>query len=128
MPRVGELVGRFKARVLEGHESRALAEQAVLLRYPALDLAPIDAETLLEARRPEDQGVDLWNTTNRLQENLIRGGVSDSRRDRRGRLRTVRALRGIDSKVAVNKGLWGLAERLANGEALVPAEGLTITA
>lgn len=128
MPRVGELVGRFKARVLEGHESRALAEQAVLLRYPSVELAPIDADTLLQARRPEDQGVDLWNTTNRLQENLIRGGVSDSRRDRRGKLRTVRALRGIDSKVSVNKGLWGLAERLANGETLVPAEGLTVTA
>jgi hypothetical protein len=27
----------------------------------------------------------------------------------------VRALRGIDSKVSLNKGLWELAEQLANG-------------
>jgi hypothetical protein len=27
-------------------------------------------------------------------------------------------LRGIDSKVTLNKGLWSLAERLANGEPL----------
>jgi hypothetical protein len=128
MPRVGELVGRFRTRVLEAQESRVLAEQAILLRYPSVDLAPIDADTLLQARRPEDEGVDLWSTTNRLQENLIRGGVSDSRRDRRGKLRSVRALRGIDSKVTVNKGLWGLAERLANGEPLAAAESVTVTA
>ena len=54
--------------------------------------------------------------------NLVQGGVSDFHRDRRGRLRTVRALRGIDSKVSLNKGLWGLAERLANGFPLVSPE------
>jgi hypothetical protein len=53
-----------------------------------------------------------------VQENLVQGGLSDSHRDRRGRLRSVRALRGIDSKVSLNKGLWGLAERLANGQPL----------
>ena len=37
----------------------------------------------------------------RVQENLIRGGVSDFHRDRRGKLRLVRALRGIDSKAAL---------------------------
>ena len=128
MPKVGELVGRFRARTLEVRESRALAEQALLLRYPSIAEAPIDPDTLLLAQRPEDEGVDLWNTTNRLQENLIRGGVSDSRRDRRGRLRSVRALRGIDSKVTVNKSLWSLAERLANGEQLPPAESVMLSA
>jgi hypothetical protein len=67
MPRVGELVGRFRARTLEVRESMALAEQALLLRYPSVAEAPIDPDTLLKARRPEDEGVDLWNTTNRLQ-------------------------------------------------------------
>jgi hypothetical protein len=55
---------------------------------------------------------------NRVQENLVQGGLSDFHRDRRGRLRSVRALRGIDSKVNLNKGLWGLAEQLANGQPL----------
>jgi hypothetical protein len=128
MPKVAELVGRFRARALQARESMALAEQALLLRYPSVAEAPIDPDTLLVARRPEDEGVDLWNTTNRIQENLIRGGVSDTRRDRRGRLRSVRGLRGIDSKVAVNKALWGLAERLANGESLVQAEHVAVCA
>ncbi len=126
MPRVGGLVQRFRTRALEAPESLAFAEQALLLRYPSKAEAPIDPDRLLLARRPEDESVDLWTTMNRVQENLIRGGVSDFHRDRRGKLRSVRALRGIDSKVSLNKGLWGLAERLANGEPLAPTETVTI--
>ena len=63
-----------------------------------------------------------------MQENLIRGGVSDFHRDRRGKLRSVRALRGIDSKVGLNKGLWGLAERISNGETLPPVVEVALTA
>ncbi len=59
---------------------------------------------------------------------MVKGGLSDSRRDRRGRLRSIRALRGIDSKVAVNQALWRLAERLADGESLtgLPEMALTV--
>jgi len=43
--------------------------------------------------------------------------VSDHRSDRHGtRLRSVRGIPGIDSKVSPNKDLWGLAERMVNGE------------
>ena len=54
--------------------------------------------------------------------------MSDWHKDRRGKLRSVRALRGIDSKVTLNKGLWGLAERLANGEALPSPAEVTLSA
>jgi hypothetical protein len=74
-----------------------------VVRYPTLAEAPVDAATLIQVRRPEDEGTDLWNTTNRLQESLIRGGVSDHHRDKHGKLRSVRALRGTDSKVSLNK-------------------------
>lgn len=128
LPKVGALVERFRARALDARESLALAGHALVLRYASLDAAPIDPETLLKARRPEDEGTDLWRTTNRVQENLIHGGVSDFHRDRRGRLRSVRALRGIDSKVTLNKGLWSFAERLANGEPLPSPESVVLTA
>jgi hypothetical protein len=128
VPQVGALVERFRARGLEARESLALAGHALVLRYASLAAAPIEAETLLNARRPEDEGTDLWSTMNRCQENLIHGGVSDFHRDRRGKLRSVRALRGIDSKVTLNKGLWGVAEKLANGETLPPPESVVLTA
>lgn len=118
VPKVGELVNRFRSRALTVPESLTLARHALALRYGKPDVAPVDAETLLQSRRGEDQGLDLWTTLNRVQENLIRGGVSDSHRDRRGRLRSVRSLHGIDSRISLNKGLWGLAEKMANGESL----------
>lgn len=128
VPRVGELVHRFRARILEPPEIRELARHALLLRYPTVDAAPIDAESLLQARRPEDESQDLWTVANKVQENLVLGGLSDHRRDRRGRLRSMRALRGIDSKVTVNKGLWDLATRLADGKPLANPEPVTVTA
>ena len=126
VPRVGELVNRFRSRQLEVRESLDLARHAMLLRYPSVAESPVDAETLLKARRSEDEGTDLWNTMNRVQENLVQGGLSDFHRDRRGRLRSVRALRGIDSKVSLNKGLWGLAEQLANGQPLQTVEPVAL--
>ncbi len=120
IPKVGEQVNRFRSRVLDSRESLDLARHAMLLRYPSVNEAPVDAETLLKARRPEDEGTDLWTTMNRVQENLVQGGLSDSHRDRRGRMRSVRPLRGIDSKVNLNKGVWSLAERLANRQKLEP--------
>jgi hypothetical protein len=73
IPRVVELVSRFRSRVLDAREAQRFAEQALLLRYPTLDAAPVEPETLLQVRRPEDAGADLWKTSNRLQESLIRG-------------------------------------------------------
>ena len=127
IPRVGELVSRFRSRELDARESLDLARHALLLRYDSLQSAPIEPETLLKARRAEDEGSDLWHSVNRVAENLERGGVSDWRRDKRGKLRSVRALRGIDSKVSMNKGLWGLAERMANGEQLPPPESIALS-
>jgi hypothetical protein len=98
----------------------------MLLRYSSVEESPVDAETLLKSRRSEDEGTDLWTTMNRVQENLVQGGLSDFHRDRRGRLRSVRALRGIDSKVSLNKGLWGLAEQLANGQPLQMVEPVVL--
>ncbi len=120
MPRVGDLVNRFRSRELEGHEALDLARHALLLRYESVAAAPVDPNTLLQARRPEDEGADLWRTLNRVGENLERGRIADWHQDRRGKLRSVRPLRGIDSKVSLHKGLWGLAECLADGKPLAP--------
>ena len=110
-PRLGQRIEELRRRVLTSWESIAFARQACLLRYSRLLEAPIDIETVLKCRRVEDEGRDLWRTMNRVSENLIRGGVSDHHRDRRGRLRSVRQLRGIDSQVGLNKAIWDLAER-----------------
>lgn len=128
MPRVGELIQRFRARELAPQESLTFAQRALLLRYPSLEAAPVAAETLLQAHRPDDEGQDAWHCLNRVQQNLIQGGVSDSRRDRRGKLRSVRCLRGIDSTVTLNKGLWGLAEQMLEPVVLPAAAEMSLPA
>ena len=128
MPRVGELIQRFRARELAPPESLAFAQRALLLRYPSLETAPVNAETVLKAHRPEDEGQDVWHCLNRVQQNLIQGGVSDSRRDKRGKLRSVRSLRGIDSTVTLNKGLWGLAEQIVQPTVRPPTEVIALPA
>ena len=115
LPRVGTLIEQFRNRVLTPAEAVEFARRALLLRFETLEQSPIEPATLLEVRRLEDQSNDLWMLLNRAQENCVRGGLSDVRRDRAGRLRTLRGLRGIDSKVSLNQALWGLAEATANG-------------
>src|SRR5258706_1772739 len=58
IPKVGEQVNRFRSRHLEVVEALDLACHAMLLRYPSLAEAPLDAETLLKARRTEDEETD----------------------------------------------------------------------
>ena len=66
MPRVAELVSRFRSRVLDQQESQQFAEQAVLLRYSTLAEAPVDAATLIQVRRPEDGGAHTIATVEQL--------------------------------------------------------------
>jgi hypothetical protein len=47
-------------------------------------------------------------TFNRLQENLIKGGLRG--RSANGRRQSTRAVQGIDSDIRLNRSLWLLAE------------------
>ena len=88
------------------------AQKALALRYSDPALAPIRAEQLLDVRRGEDGGNSLWAVTNRCQENLLRGGMRDAgRMNRSGKpFRPMRAIRALGANVAINTGLWELAE------------------
>jgi hypothetical protein len=112
VPKVAGLIAGFRNRLLGDLEALAFAEKALLLRFDTAEAAPVAPGTLLVCRRPEDSANDLWTVLNRVQENLVRGGLSDSRRSRSGRLRSLRMLRGIDSKITINTGLWRLAEAM----------------
>lgn len=124
-----DYVERFGNIRLHREEQLLLAAQAHQLRFdttedeeasesqPALADA-IRPERLLEARRMEDNGSDLWTTTQVIQENVIRGGLSAwvrSDTTRTGKRRaTMRAVNGIDQDLKLNRMLWSLAEGYAN--------------
>jgi hypothetical protein len=117
VPQLTENVESFRARRLTPSEQKAFAESALLLKYDELEKAPISGEKLLESRRYDDEGSDLWKTFNRVQENLLRGGMKEwSRRKENGKRHPrTRAVAGIDENVRLNKALWHLAEALKNG-------------
>jgi acyl-CoA reductase-like NAD-dependent aldehyde dehydrogenase len=108
----------WQAMPLARDEQRAFGEAARLLRFGDAEGntdTPITSEQLLAPRRAEDAGDDLWRTFNRVQENVIRGGLTSWGRDARGRSRriTSREVTGIDGDVRLNRALWQLAERMA---------------
>jgi len=117
LPQLTDCVENFRARQLTPTESKAFAESAILLRYDDLQTAPVGPTKLLECRRTEDASGDLWSTFNRVQENLITGGLKDySRRKQNGqRYPRTRAVGGLDENVRLNKSLWHLAEALRSG-------------
>jgi len=100
-------------------EQKAFAEAAHTVRFADPEgkvTTPITATQLLRPRRPDDAGADLWRTFNRVQENVIKGGLHGVQRDPNGRrLRavTTRQIKGIDQDVKLNRALWQLAERMA---------------
>jgi hypothetical protein len=121
VPKLTENVESFRARALTSVEQKAFAESAIILKYDELEHAPISPEVVLTPRRYEDNRNDLWTTFNRVQENLVRGGLKDwGKRKENGKRHTrTRPVTGIDENVKLNKALWHLAEVLKNGGSLV---------
>lgn len=100
------LVNKMRSTKLSDKQLMAFARNALKLRYKD-EAAPITAEALLVPRRPEDAGNSLWLTLNRVQENLLRGGMEG--KTGTGRVLHVRKLTNIKREVAVNVDLWDLA-------------------
>jgi hypothetical protein len=96
-------------------EQRLLASAALDLRFErdeqGRSTAPVSADRALWANRREDQGDSLWLTFNRLQENLIKGGMRG--RNRSGNRTTTREVQSVDSLIGINRALWTLAEGMA---------------
>jgi hypothetical protein len=103
---------------LKSDERMAMAEAAHILRFAEADGSvetPFWPDQMLTVRRAVDRSDDLWTTTNVIQENVIRGGLSAWGRDANNRPRrvTTREVRGIDQDVKLNRALWVLGERMA---------------
>ena len=100
-------------------EQHAFAESAHTLRFANADgkaTTPITPAQLLAPRRRDDVGGDLWHTFNRVQENVIAGGLSAVQRGadgRRVRRVSTRRINGIDQDVRLNRALWELAAKTA---------------
>jgi len=114
-------IEHMQAVPLNLDEQVAFAEAAMELRFDGEATArqAIDPRLVNTARRPEDQRGDVWTTFNRVQENLVQGGLQFRRRQAvaNGDVREVRAttrpLQNIEGDTKLNRALWVLAERMA---------------
>ena len=94
---------------LDEGEQEVLARSALALKYDTPNqVVPITEAQVLMPRRVDDRGSDLWSTFNRIQENLVKGGLNG--RNARGRRQSTRPVQGIDQNLRLNRALWMLAE------------------
>jgi hypothetical protein len=101
----------MKALVLDSGEQAAFAHAALALKYDTdLGPAPVTEDQLLTPKRREDRSDDLWTTFNRVQENMMRGGLRG--RSATGRPTTTREVQGIDQSIRLNRALWILADSM----------------
>lgn len=115
-PKALEQVETWNRTHLPAPMASAFATAALQLRYDDGE-APIEPAQLLRARRFDDRGDDLWSTMNRVQENLIRGGVTGTRDPITRRRRSLRAVGAIGEDVRLNRALWTLANALGQAVA-----------
>jgi hypothetical protein len=106
---IGSRIETYKAIELKPEEQSLFANAALQLRWD--DKAPVEADRILRARRWQDNKTDLWTTFNRVQENMIKGGVAG--RSATGRRMSTRAVGGVNENVKLNRALWTLADGLA---------------
>lgn len=106
-------VEQFSARQLDISEQIAFAQEAVSIRYGD-EVVGTNWREILQHRRLEDKGDDLWHVFNRVQENIIKGGfmVARSKPGWQIGLQRAKEIKAIDALVGVNTKLWTAAEDL----------------
>jgi len=106
---VEEKLEAMQSLLLPPPAQHALANAALTYRFGE-EHQPITATQILTPRRYEDRQNDLWTTYQRLQENLLKGGLSG--RTAKGKRTHTRAVNGIDGDIRLNRALWVMAEEL----------------
>lgn len=111
---VDQAIDGMKVVKLLPDQRLAFAKAAMAMRFEEPENAGITAHQIITPRRAADTAADLWTTFNVVQENIIRGGLHGAKVNANGRRKRMqtRAINGIDQNVALNRGLWTLAEEM----------------
>ncbi len=92
-------------------EQNLFAETALSLRDNA-ETHVIHPTEVLRVRHREQAAPTLWNTFNRVQEGIIKGGVT-MRNTETNKRRRSREITNISENTRLNTALWSLTERMA---------------
>lgn len=109
---IGSKTGELKDNILQmeninltPYQVRDFLHDSLELKYGE-DWRKMNLENpnaLLEARREDDYKDTLWNVFNRVQENMLKGGV-------RVNQRMLRPITNIAEGARLNRGLWNIAD------------------
>ena len=105
-PRINDVIGKMQDTTLTNDVQMMFASEALKLVWS--DTSKLNPAEFLQIRRTADKGDNLWLVFNRLQENLVRGGLSVAGSNRH--------TRGINSPIKdykVNRDLFELAVKYA---------------
>ena len=108
---VDEAKEQMKTIALNPKQQTAFANAALQLRYDPEDNIPILPQQLNQARRCDDQGNTLWQVFNRVQENILQGGLEGLNRN--GNKVTTRKVTSVTENIRLNRALWTLADEMA---------------
>lgn len=107
--RVEEQRDAMQSLLLPPIAQQAMAKAALTYRFGE-EHQPVTEEQILTPRRWQDASNDLWTTYQRIQENLMKGGLYG--RNSSGNRTHTRAVKGIDGDVKLNRALWVMAENM----------------
>lgn len=101
-----QLVGEMTKVKLGEKAQIKFAKKAAAIAYGDDDKR-FDSKLLLAPRREVDKGDDVWTVYNRVQENIVRGGVRFVSPTDRNLM--TRGITHIGRSIEINTGLWDLA-------------------
>ncbi len=78
----------MKSINLTKEEQRLFGQAALTYKYDDETKAPVSIEQIIHRRRYEDKQDDIWTTYQRVQENMIKGGLPG--RTQKGKRTTTR--------------------------------------
>ena len=107
---LAERIDTYKSIQLTNEEQYLLADAAAQYRWGD-NHGLTNIRQINGLNRWEDQGDSLWLTFNRIQENMIKGGMTG--RSKTGRRTRTREVGGVSENVKLNRALWTLADEFA---------------
>lgn len=112
LPQLTKTIASMQAMQLRAPEASLMANHAAMTRWPVDDThtPPFDPNRLLTARRTADADLTLWNVFQRIQENMIKGGIHY--RTKKNVAQRTRKINSINEEIRVNKALWAFAESI----------------
>lgn len=112
---LGERIDAWRTLTLSADKQEEFAERALALRFASDETAPVTSGALLTVRRHADTGNDMWTVYNRIQENLIRGGMRGIVRNENGSTRrtSLRAIGSVARETDLNVSLFNLADEIS---------------